>query len=65
MLMALMVMLTVAFPPLLAGDDEVAVGEVGGGEVLVPMEVCSGLDGRRGVGSLHPSEKAGTQEVVL
>ena len=40
-------------------------GEVGGGEVLVPVEVCSELDGRRGVRSLHPSEKADTQERVL
>ena len=58
-----MVMLTVALPRRLA-DDDVAVGEVGGGKVLAPIGVRPGLGGRHGVGSLHPSEKAGTQEVV-
>ena len=65
MLIALTVMLTVVFPPLLAGVDGAAVGEDGGGEVLVPMEMCPGLDGSRGVESLLPSEKAGTQKGVL
>ena len=58
-----MVMLTLALPRRLA--DDVAVGEVGGGKILAPIGVRPGLGGRHGVGSLHPSEKAGTQEVVL
>ena len=40
-------------------------GDADGGEVLVPMEMCPGLDGSRGVESLLPSEKAGTQKGVL